>query len=526
MTKYRNIQTSNPDVSVHITYTKRDHKTTLRGYAIRTSDGCRLDGAKTLVRTASSKEAIPSAEQHLIAAVTAALSPREQTQQKAVSRTTDKLQPENEMVKTFEELKQSHYEFPAWNSKTTRRRMLYFERNILPHLQKYVDEEFLQSDLDELKMAIIERIQASGKSKQVINAIETTATTNLTTSDVIYAAMCDLNPDLPHISLAVPRTSKKIMLEQVKALPEGVRRKFYAAVESAVETDPTAAFAAVLMTDGGLRTSEAAGVLPQILILQDDGYVTVPVLCQEDHGGLTPELKTTDAYRLIPLSWWGSTLIRRCVDRIGAIPDGQAIITARELSAWVLQQLRQCGCDEKFIQSAQYAQGRELEFEQGRVVHDIAAYVLRRDRTDRWRNCCGLSCDPNNDSEIDYLLGHKTPNKRRSIDLRVDEYRVALQTKLERYIYNGKISKNPAVTPIPVTQGDDIDLIPFPCIRIRNTGDEPLSIHLDVEAMEAGEAITLQHPQGAAMPKSTVRQINTGGVRQPRPIIGEADIKT
>ena len=51
---YKDLKTSDPSVNVHITYnSKASGKTTLHGYAIKSSTGVRVDGAKTLARTAS-----------------------------------------------------------------------------------------------------------------------------------------------------------------------------------------------------------------------------------------------------------------------------------------------------------------------------------------------------------------------------------------------------------------------------------------------------------------------------------------
>ncbi|MEY8318898.1 hypothetical protein AALB19_16510 [Oscillospiraceae bacterium 50-58] len=307
-------------------------------------------------------------------------------------------------------------------------------------------------------------------------------------------------------------------------MPENVRRKFFTELEQYINSEPKKVFASVLMADGGLRTSEAAGVLPQQL-LEEDGRITVPVLYQEKQGIQTAILKTDNAYRLEPLSYWGSDLVRRCCKQIGNVSDDRVLVTAKELSAWILRLLRKCGCDDMYMQSVQNAQSQEPETDKdGHAVYDIAAYVLRRDRTDRWRNCCGLTCDPDGESELDYMLGHQTPYKRRKINMRLPEQRKALAEKLERYVYSNIISRNPALKPIEVEHGKDIDLTPYPHIRIQNNGDEPLNIHIDAEAMEGSEMIDLLYPNGALQGKVTVRSINTGGVRISRPIIGQSGL--
>lgn len=493
----------------------------MRGYAIKTSNGCRVDGSKTVVREANCPESVPLAEQYLVSAVMAAL-PRERSSRRSFNN-IEELDTENEMVKTFMLLKENGVDFPCWSEATKNRHMTYFERNILPVLKTYVGEEFIGSDLDELRKKILDDILHSGRSKQVLSIAEATANASLAGAAIIYERMREENPSLPDIALAISRKYKRILPEQVKALPEVVRRRFFVALENLVDSEPKKVFAAVLMADAGLRTGEAAGTLPQQL-LEEDGYITVPVLFQEIKGERTAVLKTDNAYRLVPLSYWGSVLINLCCKEIGDVPDDRPLVTAKELSAWILRLLRKCGCDDAFMQSVRNAQAKESEIDKaGHVIHDIATYVLRRDRTDRWRNCCGLTCDPDGESEVDYLLGHQTLHKRKKINMRLPEQRKALAEKLERYVYNNIISRNPALKPIEVEHGNDIDLTPFPHIRIQNNGDEPLNIHIDVETMEGSEPIFLIYPGGAIQGDTTIRRINTGGVRIGRPIIGQND---
>lgn len=413
--------------------------------------------------------------------------PHERTSQHS-TRKLDGLDPGNEMVKAFAKLKESGSDFSDWCESTKNRHMKYFESHILPILKDYVGEEFINSDLDELRKKIMDDILHNGRSKQIIATAETTANASLAGAAKIYTKMREENPNLPNIALTIPRQYKKILPEQVKALPEVVRRRFFVALENLVDSEPKMVFAAVLMADAGLRTSEAAGVLPQQLLLEEDDRITVPVLYQEKQGERTAVLKTESAYRLVPLSYWGSELIRRSCKQIGDVPDDQPLVPTKELSTWILRLLRKCGCDDTFMQSARDAQSQEPEMDKdGRAVHDIAAYVLRRDRTDRWRNCCGLTCDPDGESEVDYLLGHQTLHKRKKINMRLPEQRKALAEKLERYVYNNIISRNPALKPIEVEHGNDIDLTPFPHIRIQNNRDEPLNIHIDVEATEGSD---------------------------------------
>ena len=96
------------------------------------------------------------------------------------------------------------------------------------------------------------------------------------------------------------------------------------------------------------------------------------------------------------------------------------------------------------------------------------------------------------------MLGHKEKQQRPEIYLMDEAHQREIAKKLERYVYNPEISRNPAFTPVQACPDTRMDLDAYPVHLIRNDSDQPLRIHLDVVACSPNEAITLCAPQAAA----------------------------
>lgn len=118
---YKDIPTNSTGVRVHITGYAGDERTgcTLRGYAID-GRGIRIDGSKTLRRTAGTAADIPTAEQHLVAAVVNAL-PIKPTASH-VSPHRKKLDQNHPMVQAFEALCNGNFKVSvSWNASVEKR---------------------------------------------------------------------------------------------------------------------------------------------------------------------------------------------------------------------------------------------------------------------------------------------------------------------------------------------------------------------------------------------------------------------
>lgn len=521
---YRDIPTNKPGIRVHITGYDRKNKQghiVLRGYPID-SNGVRLDGSKKLCRKAKNETEIPTAEQHLVAAVMKAL-PR-----KAVSRgKKDLLTTENSMVKAFDVLTESGDIISAdWNPKVRDRWMSYFRRNVLPRILQYTDEPFGVAEREQLLGEIIGEVAKKGNSKGNRRTIVKTAKINLASADVIYQAMRRADPELPAIELAPARSRKIIQTEQIKSLPRDVRRKFARALEARVEKEPLLVLDTACMWDGGARTAEAAAVIPDDFeALEGSLFTSLWILWQEKDGKRNAILKSDAAYRRVPLSHWGTRIVEQCIQCIQSWPENKmdAPMTAEKLASWIKALLKECGCDENFWNAAVKEELSNPELDsRGKAIYDVVAYVLRRDRSSRWRNICGLL------EECDYLLGHGVKkSKKRKIDYSLEENQVKIAQCCERYVYDKRISLHPAYCPIKLIHGVDNEVMQFESLSFVNSGDVPLMVTLDLVAAEAAEEIELILGETAEIDveRITVRHKNTHGERENKTVIGTGQVE-
>lgn len=517
---YKDLQTSRRDIKVHITGYGRKNKQghiVLRGYAIDAAS-VKINGSKTLSRKAKSEAEIPLAEQHLVAAVVKALP------QKSVSREPKvALNAENPMVRAFEVLKGSGDIISTnWSPQVRERWMSYFYRNILPRIVNYLQKPFGIAEREQLLNELVEKIEKQGNSTGNWRTVINTAKNNMASADVIYQAMRRVDPTtLPVIELAPARAGKTIQAEQIKSLPKEIRRKLARELEKRVEIEPLLVLGAICMWDGGTRTAEAAAVLPEDFEpIEHSEHVSLWVLWQEKKGKRNPLLKSDAAYRRVPLSYWGTQMVMKCLEIIPLWPEDKtdAPMTADKLSSWIKSLLRDCGCDKDWWAAAVKEELRNPEIDSnGKPIYDVVAYVLRRDRSSRWRNLCGLL------QECDYLLGHADKKaKKRTVDYSLDEEQARIAYCCERYVYDRQCSLHPAYSPIRVRHGKD-DMVPqFEEISLVNSGDTPVMLTLDVTAAEAAEGVEMILSAGAEVntDKITVRHGNTQGMRDNKTIIG------
>lgn len=122
----------------------------------------------------------------------------------------------------------------------------------------------------------------SGKSKGTLKNAESTVQANFAAAMVIYNRMRELDPGLLDISFGRPINIKRVLPEQIKAIPEDFRQKFYVLLKEKLAENPEMVHATVLMVDGGLRTAEAAAIRPQDIVTYIDGHAIVPVLWQAE----------------------------------------------------------------------------------------------------------------------------------------------------------------------------------------------------------------------------------------------------
>lgn len=473
------------------------------------------------VRKASSKAKITDTKRFVTNLVNAALVTNVAKSQKR--NTSDSLDETNPYVIACRRVMESEHPInPKWNNETRQTALTYFSRHTLPFLSKLEDVEFLSSDREALKQEIFKNISGNARSGGVDRQMRQTVQKHLDEADAIYAAMRQEDPSLPAIVFSEGKRKARIQTETIKSLPRAVRRRFVRELEKRITKEPQMVFGAVLMWDGGLRTGEAAAVIYEIDIRNIDEIYVVEVEWQEKSGLRSAILKTKNAYRMVPLSYWGITMLQRCMAEMPSSTEGEknpsyAPLRKRDLSAWVRSVLTECGCDETFWDVLHGEEQRNPDRDdEGNPIYDLSAYVLRRDRCGIWRNVCGLT-----QLECDYYLGHVIKlSQRKRNDMRTTESLSKTGKKLERFVYDPLVSRNPYYNPIELKHGEDVESIPFEATRIVNHTGTTLQVSLEASAEIVGKPIILILPANAQIKNMRRRSSRTLDRRPDKPIIG------
>ena len=467
----------------------------------------------------SSKKSIPGKKQVVVNRINAALAAKASKSQTRTS--ADGLDEDNPFVQAYHRVLDSGNPINEnWNEDSRHAAMTYFYRHILVFLQKLDDMEFLASDREKLEQEIFDDINANKHSRGVDRTMRQTAQRRLIEAGLIYDAMRKEDPSLPAIKFCLEKHDRPIQAETLKSLPREVRHRFASELERRAKDEPEMVFGAVLMWDAGLRTGEAAAVSYDIDIrFINKNHGVVYVEWQEKDGLRSPILKTKNSYRMVPLSYWGTTMLQRCVEAVPPkdIAPNAAPRRKRDLSEWIRALLTECGCDEAFWQLAQeYERQNPDRDDDGKMIYDISAYVLRRERCGIWRNVCGLT-----QTECDYLLGHAVRiSQRKRVDMRTTEAQISVAKKLERFVYASNVSDHPYHRAFELIHGSDIDVIPFEAMRFVNTAKVTIRVNLSMEAKIVGEPILLLLPTDAQIDRIHRRSSKTIVRRPNEPIIG------
>ena len=474
------------------------------------------------VRKAGSKAKIADTKRFVRNLVNAALTTGMVKSQKRS--TADNPDENNPYVAAFRRIVESEHPINSkWNSETRQSALTYFSRHTLTFLSKMDDGEFLSSDREALKQEIFDIISSNAHSRGIDRQMRQTAQKHLDEAESIYAAMRQEDPLLPVIRFSDGRKKQNIQAEMIKSLPRAVRRWFVHELENRIAKEPQMVFGTILMWDAGLRTGEAAAVIYALDVrFIGETHAVVEVEWQEKNGLRSAILKTKNAYRIVPLSYWGLTMLQRCVAEITRNTQDKkkspyAPLRKRDLSAWVRSVLTECGCDEAFWDALQGEEQKNPDRDDaGNPIYDLSAYVLRRDRCGIWRNVCGLT-----QLECDYYLGHAIKlSQRKRNDMRTAESLLLTCEKLERFVYEPKISQNPYHKPIELKHGEDVEFIPFEAFRFVNHSGTTLQVGLEAMAEIVGTPITLILPADAQAKNMRRRSSRTLDHRPDKPIIG------
>jgi len=499
-----------PEVGVHITWTTSDKdRIVIRGYAIDISSGIKKEYAREFKCTARNNEELNYKLDELFNRV--CLDIRKHEHEPLTRVINSESESDSQYDVAFNQLKEMPFPVSYWSPRYTQNRLTYFERNILPLLNKYDITEWSESDTKQLLEEITEKIILRNNSSHHVDKAKETARKNLVAANTIFRQMQRIDPSIPDLNLLPGFIGRKNFEDQIKSLPVHVRRKLIRMIEELINENPRLALAAVLSVDAGLRPAESASVFIDDVLFYEKVTV-IHVQHQISKGEKDSRLKNVYSYRLVPLSFWGSEMTKRCFSKLSESSNNMLDpgCNPLTLSNKLKHMLIEAGLSKDFLISAENMMDENPDYDtNGKKSRDVISYCLRRDYSSRCRNICGLSS-----YEIDYLLGHiiKLPKKMHD-DLRLIDKQEEISKKLERYVHSTDFSMHPAVVPIEVQPSVRLTLVPYDIIRIRNASSETVAVELDIEALVNSDHIELISPQNSNC-KSTIRNIPTNCTRK------------
>ena len=425
----------------------------------------------------------------------------------------------NLMQRAFDILRyrveEDHYRLkPQWDKDSTNLAAIgHFDRNGLALLKPFADPNqrlFLECDRREIEDSLVNKVMRRNGGRQ--DAARVDAQNHLADWELILKRMREIDPRLPELNLVPAVRAKRVPpKEQVKYLPRPLLMKLYSKLKTLVAVAPKMVFFAILVIFG-LRPAEAAACKP-CNIRWHSTYCTLLVTHQEIKGMLCDKLKNEYSRRIIIIPYWGKVLLERCCERIADnYPhDNHAMHCSKECSLWVKQLLIEIGVEEEYINEVgmlipnadmdddavltPISTAETLEIRS----YKIACYVLRRVFATIMRSVMGLS-----QFETDRILGHiplnadgKRVSAIRANDLNSESEQAKIAKKMERFIFDEKLSLNPSCTPYSIREEEILDLIEYSEYVIHNDTDVPMVFDLNLHAAESGERVEIEMPLNA-----------------------------
>lgn len=484
-------------IRVHLTWPQKEKNITVIGTAIHAKNGIRVDGVKQVRQNARTKNDIEFAQSIVVNKITESVEDS-QKKERMKLHGADALSYNCLMVKAFFDLFGAIIDsrrtdtaqiIHPWAESTQRACVIYFYRNVLPQIQDVEFEaDFTAVEKEDILKKLTELARNRMKEKDDEEEARNIAIRHLNDSDRIYSEMRYHEPSLPEIDLRCDVKRRRKKTEQLKRLPLTIHKKFREVIEESMDDNPYMARAAVLMDSAGARSGEAAATWSG---WHDDygTFVVVKILAQEEKGMRIERLKSKDSYRVVVLDEWGTKMIRKCNEKIGAEEfTEQSPLLDINLSLWVRTKLREAGCTDDYIREAFTDMTQNPEYNaNGKPIRDIAAHICRRNRASIWRNYCGYSQD-----ELDYALGHRNSRKRfeKNDPTSLETFK-KLARKNAHYDMFPDISDSPKHRPMEISGAGELEIPDFDVVRFINTSNEVIRIKIDALAKEAGERIEI-----------------------------------
>lgn len=378
--------------------------------------------------------------------------------------------------------------FSEWAQNTQKQYCRFYDR-VFGLLQDVQENSILTNvDLEPVKEVLTNQVSASKNSYKNAEKNENRVKTIIHHASTVYQIVSAFwDEEYPTLRLPELQWStdnpKRSVKEQLKMLDPATREKFCRKLYDLAEDKPALVKGAVLMLLN-LRTAEAAAVEEKDVKFCEDkevgSYSVINVFYQSQDGvQKTPILKTKQSTRMIPAGYWHTEVLKKCFAALQKTGES-AMTSSSELAEWILEKLKEAGCRVENVMPP----ASELA-----DVGSLAAYILRRDAASVMKNQMGMSS-----YEIDFLMGHKQRgNKSEHPDLRLAEEQKKLVAKMNRFCYMRTLTKAPAVTPIQLAHGNELQTIDYDklCLQMpQNTS----RCELEFRASEPGESISIVCP--------------------------------
>lgn len=421
----------------------------------------------------------------------------------------------------------------CWAGSTFRMTRSYFLLQILPRLDR-LGVNPTPEDITKLHNDLVEQASENKNSLGISSQARKNLVYKLRRCDALYRQLQILMPEccLPDLDLRMEGAAVPDM-EQVKSLSEAVRLLFAALLMRLAETPwGGVALSLAFMMLCGLRTSES-GALFYDNITWSGGIGTIWVNKQLSGDGLTEILKTSHAYRRLPLVQYLEDMLAVCrewlsgqgytqeeilrMPILGHPADPTKLIHSNLLSAAGRLLLQICGCKEQDWEKVRALMLTEPDTQiDGSRMNDMTAYVLRRDFASRAANVCGIKA-----KALDMALGHKVKlsiHERRAFYS--DESMEQFCRELERYVFDPNHTRNPAFSAIPVNT-EPCMISPVPYTKSTFFAPEDGVLEFTAETLDAGQPIRLEISCGELLKIQQFSAVDQPDERHARPLLGK-----
>lgn len=411
--------------------------------------------------------------------------------------------------------------FAGWSDSTARSVQTFMERQILPELDLFNAACITEADLIQIKSKLLKHAEANQRSRKDEDTMFN-LDDRLYRVNIVLQRLHISHPDLPLIQFPLEQGRRRTYREQIKALPDEVRHKFFLILIEMAKSGIQLVLAVALMLFAGLRTGEAAAARFEDISIISGRFATYYVNKRLDTSGkIETILKSENAYRVVVLPFAFVILYKillKSFSLIGKEQPSGYILCNEQLdlslfSARIKQLLIDSGLSKDTISAIVDLMLREPDAVDGERITDPTAYILRRDWATRAVNWCGLSY-----RDLDYYLGHANDsiNRKDYLD-EILQSRIARQ--LEQYVFDPEYSLHPGFCPVRIIDTNIISIEATNRCLVHKSNERKQLVKLELLTQEPGDIFRIVLPRPPKKSRVSTVLENTES-RSYRPILG------